>query len=348
MTEFGFRMASPRPRPRPLWHVVLPILVAVVAFGALAVKLMSGPADYPAGTQGAMTAVTVNDGDSLRTIARELADAGITASVDAGVEAGTANVQSRYITPGDYKLPAHIPAATAITLLLNPESRNSIKLVVPEGLRAREIYALVAAKLKLDTATVARAFTAQKLPASAGGRVEGYLFPATYELKHTDRPADVAKMMLTRFQQTATDLELERRARAEQLTVHDVMVIASILEQEAAPADFSKVARVILNRLARNMPLQLDSTVNYGLGISRIQLSQAQLDRDTPFNTYLHTGLPPTPIDNPGAAAIEAALSPAVGDWMYFVTTDPKKQTTEFARTYAEFMQLKAKFLRNN
>lgn len=348
MSEFGFRMASPRPKPRPFWHLGVPLLAAIVIVAYIGVRMLSGPADYAPGSQGTLTSVSVNQGDSLRTIARELVDAGVAASVEAVVQAGTANTRSRYITPGDYKLPTHIPAATAITLLLNPDSRDSIKLLVPEGLRATDIYGLVADKLQVDTATVARAFTAQQLPTSAGGKVEGYLFPATYELRHSATPAEVAKLMVARFQQTAVQLELERRARAEQLTVHDVIVIASILQQEAAPADFSKVARVILNRLAKGMPLQLDSTVNYGLGISRIKLTQAQLDRDTPFNTYLHPGLPPTPISNPGAAAIEAALSPAIGDWMYFVTTDPKRQITEFATTYAEFARLKAKFLRNN
>ena len=95
----------------------------------------------------------------------------------------------------------------------------------------------------------------------------------------------------------------------------------------------AKVARVILNRLAKNMPLQLDSTVNYGMGADFLQLTNQQLQKDGPYNTYTRTGLPPTPINNPGAAAIEAALSPVRGDWLYFVTTDPKNKVTEFAVT---------------
>lgn len=186
------------------------------------------------------------------------------------------------------------------------------------------------------------------LPPSAAGNIEGYLFPATYGVKRTASASDVAKLMVARFEQAASDLELERRARAEQLSVHDVLVIASLLEQESAPKDFAKVARVVMNRLTQGMPLQFDSTVNYGLGIRSLRLSQAQLDKDTPYNTYLHTGLPPTPIDGPGAAAIEAALSPARGSWLYFVTTDPKRKITEFASTYDEFLNLKAKFNRNS
>jgi UPF0755 protein len=104
---------------------------------------------------------------------------------------------------------------------------------------------------------------------------------------------------------------------------------------------------VVLNRIERGMPLQLDSTVNYGLGTNDLRLSQSQLNKDTAFNTYVHTGLPPTPIGNPGTDAIEAALSPARGPWLYFVTTDPKRRITEFATTYEEFLSLKAKFNRN-
>ncbi len=348
MSTFGFHMNAPVPHRRSWWQfaVALLLVIAVIVVGLQ--RMLGGPADYTDGSQGPLTLVTVNKGDTLSMIGKELTDAGIVASVDAVVQAGAANARSGYITPGDYKLPSHIPASTAISLLLNPQSRDSLKLVVPEGMRATSIYSLVARTLKTDVNKVRAAFHALPLPASSGGEPEGYLFPATYEVGRRATPADVANMMLARFQQAAVQLELERRARAEQLSTHDVLVIASILEQEGAPEDFSKIARVILNRLARNMPLQLDSTVNYGLSTTHLNLSQSQLDKDTPYNTYLHEGLPPTPIDNPGQAAIEAALSPATGDWLYFVTTDPTRKITEFANTYQQFLVLKAKYQRNN
>ena len=347
MSEFGFQMQSRAPRRRSLLHflLVLGVVLGLGAFGLL--RVLSGPADFEANSQGAPVLITIDSGDSLTTIGRKLNDAGVVASISAFVQASDANPQSRYITPGDYKLATHIPAATAVSLLLSGEARDEVKIVIPEGIRASEIYSIVAKTLDLDAGAVREAFLKVDLPPSANGRIEGYLFPATYGVKRSATAGDVAKMMVARFRQAASDLELERRARAEQLSVHDVMVIASLLEQESAPKDFSKVARVVLNRLAQGMPLQLDSTVNYGLGVNELRLSQAQLNKDTAYNTYLHTGLPPTPIGNPGAAAIEAALSPARGPWLYFVATDPKRKVTEFATTYDEFLALKAKFNRN-
>lgn len=347
MSSFGFQMHGTAPKPRSSVHflLALAVVLGLAAFGLL--RLLGGPADYEPDTQGALAVVTIETGDSLGTIGRTLAEADIVASVEAFVQASDANPRSRYITPGDYKLPTHIPASTAIVLLLSGEARDEVRIVIPEGTRANEVYAIVARRLGLDADEVKRAFLAVDLPASAEGRAEGYLFPATYGVERSASATDVAELMIARFRQAASELELERRARAAQLSVHDVIVIASLVEQESAPDDFAKVARVILNRLELGMPLQLDSTVNYGLGTNDLRLSRAQLDRDTPWNTYVHTGLPPTAIGNPGEAAIEAALSPARGAWLYFVTTDPKRGITKFAVTYDEFLTLKAEFQRN-
>jgi len=124
-----------------------------------------------------------------------------------------------------------------------------------------------------------------------------------------------------------------------------VLIVASILQAEVAPQDFAKVARVIYNRLDANMPLQLDSTVNYVLGIRESVLNQEQLDTKSPYNTYLVEGLPPTPINSPGSEAIKAALAPAKGNWLYFVTVDPETQVTKFTNSYQKFLQYKQRFL---
>ena len=131
-------------------------------------------------------------------------------------------------------------------------------------------------------------------------------------------------------------------------TPYEILVIASMIEEEAKlDEDRAKIARVIYNRLKKGMPLQLDSTVNYALGTSELQLSAEQLATDSPYNTYKNKGLPPGPINSPGDAAIEAAINPASGSWLYFVTTDPKEQITEFATSYDDFLALKRKFQAN-
>jgi UPF0755 protein len=111
-----------------------------------------------------------------------------------------------------------------------------------------------------------------------------------------------------------------------------------------APVDFGKASRVIDNRLSAGMRLQLDSTVNYAKGSSDLTLSSGDLAVDSPYNTYRVTGLPPTPIGSPSEAALEAALDPDDGEWVYFVTTDPDQGITKFTASYDEFLRFKAEF----
>ena len=158
---------------------------------------------------------------------------------------------------------------------------------------------------------------------------------------------DIVSALLARFDQAASDADLVTESAAIGHTPLEVLTVASLLEIEGDVTDYDKVARVIYNRLKAGMPLQLDSTVNYAIGGSELHLTAAQLATDSPYNTYLHKGLPPGPINSPGDAAIAAALSPAKGTWLYFVATDPATKTTEFATTYAEFLRLKKKFQAN-
>ncbi|MGH3274353.1 MAG: endolytic transglycosylase MltG, partial [Streptosporangiaceae bacterium] len=111
--------------------------------------------------------------------------------------------------------------------------------------------------------------------------------------------------------------------------------------------DYSKAARVIDNRLNQKMPLQLDSTVLYALHITGFNMTKSQLAAKSPYNTFLHTGLPPGPIDSPGLAAINAVLHPAAGDWTYFVTVDPKTGVTQFTDSYAQFKQFSRELQKN-
>lgn len=124
-------------------------------------------------------------------------------------------------------------------------------------------------------------------------------------------------------------------ARRNGVTVYQTVTIASIVQAEAATAaDMAKVARVVHNRLARDMPLQMDSTLNYALNRSTLDTTHSDLRTETPYNTYASKGLPPTPIGNPGQQATDAAINPARGDWLYFVTVAPGD--TRFTADYAE------------
>ena len=154
---------------------------------------------------------------------------------------------------------------------------------------------------------------------------------------------DALQMMTEKFSEVAAGLDLESRARQLGLTPYQVVVIASLVEAETPlDSDRPKVVRVIFNRLAKGMPLQLDSTVNYVRAERKLRLSLRDVQVESPYNTYQHKGLPPTPIDSPGEKALEAALSPAKGDWLYFVTID-KAGHSLFTSSYQEFLKAKAK-----
>ena len=160
--------------------------------------------------------------------------------------------------------------------------------------------------------------------------------------------------MVQRFGQEAASVNLPAAARHAQLdsnltqAEHDAIVVASLVQAEGGRVqDFPKIARVIYNRLNANMQLELDSTVMYALNTYGIMASSQQLNVKTPYNSYRHYGLPPGPIDSPGDAAIQAALHPAHGTWLYFVTVNPKTGLTEFTSDPNVFAQLKAQLQKN-
>jgi len=163
-------------------------------------------------------------------------------------------------------------------------------------------------------------------------------------------PIKVLQAMVTRFGQEAASVSLPAAAAHAELTQAQVIIVASLIQAEGRQtADFPKIARVIYNRLNANpqIPLQLDSTVMYALHRYGIIATSAQIKVKSPYNTYLHTGLPPGPIDSPGDAAIKAALHPAHGPWMYFVTVDPKTGLTKFTSSFSQFEQFRAQLMAN-
>ncbi|MFK0289174.1 endolytic transglycosylase MltG [Streptomyces sp. NPDC090442] len=205
------------------------------------------------------------------------------------------------------------------------------QLAVPEGQRASQIYASVDQALHVPQGTTARAAKTAHLdlPAEAKGNPEGYLFPATYPLRKDTTPESLLSYMVKTAGQRLT---------ADGITQYRTVVIASIVQAEAdRPADMGKVARVVDNRLARNMPLQMDSTINYALGRSTLHTTHADTRTNSPYNTYKFEGLPPTPIANPGADALKAAAAPPAGDWLYFVTVKPGD--TRFTANYQEHLR---------
>jgi UPF0755 protein len=232
-----------------------------------------------------------------------------------------------------------------------PAPPKPFRIVFPEGFTRRQMADRITAvdaialhkrgvRPRLSESAYLKA-TAGKTRVPGFGRTryryEGFLFPATYDFFKNTPSKQLVSDQLDAFQENWTNVNL-RYARRKNLTPYDVLIIASMIEKEAqAPRERPLVAAVVYNRLHARMPLQLDATIRYGLDIPPTEsLHESQLHDPNPYNTRVHTGLPPTPIANPGLASIQAAAHPAKVDYLYFVRK-PDKVHHFFTSSYAAF-----------
>ncbi|MEU8756150.1 endolytic transglycosylase MltG [Streptomyces chartreusis] len=240
--------------------------------------------------------------------------------------------------------------AVAVPLLVmgEEEAARPTSLVIPEGWRASQVYTAVDKALALPSGTTKKSLGKLdlKLPNDADGNPEGYLFPATYPLEKNGKkatPDSLLSAMVDTANEKFSGAPIAAGAQRNAMNVYQAVTIASIVQAEAATrTDMAKVARVIFNRLERGMPLQMDSTVNYALKRSTLRTSEADTRIESPYNSYQRMGLPPTPIGSPGDEAMHAAISPAAGDWLYFVTV--KAGDTRFTADYTEHQRNVAEF----
>ena len=313
---------------------------------------LSHSADY-AGPGHGKVLFEVKDGDSTTQIGRNLKNDGVVASVEAFV--GAAN-GDKGIQVGFYQLKKKMSADDAYKILKNPKNILKDTVTIPEGYRVSDTVATLAAKTKYSVADFNAALkdtSALGLPAYAKGNPEGYLFPSTYPFGPTEKPVDMLKDMVDRWRQSAAENHLLAGAQAVGRTPAEVMTIASLIQAEGRGADMPKVSRVIYNRLdgpgdrqGTNGLLQIDATVNFALnrkGVVAVTADETQ-NTDSPYNTYVHPGLPPGPINSPGDDAIKAALHPAEGPWYYYVTVNLATGETKFGVTYQDFLDFKAEY----
>jgi len=314
------------------------------------------PPDF-AGQGTSVRVVRIFPGDTAAVVGQRLQQEGVVASARAFSNAAKASGQGSSLEPGYYRVRLHMSAALAFALLLKPSSRVQTRVTIPEGLRQSQIIATLGRETgNLQGYQQAIKKTAAlKLPSFAHGHPEGYLFPATYDIQPNTPPLKVLQDMVTRFDQEAASIGLPAAAAHAELTQSDVIIVASLIQAEGRhQSDFPKIARVIYNRLNSNpqIPLQLDSTVLYalnkhGVRVTDQQITAQQIKVKSSYNTFVHIGLPPGPIDSPGDAAIKAALHPAHGSWMYFVTVDPKTGLTKFTSSFTQFEQFRAELESN-
>jgi UPF0755 protein len=325
----------------------LAVLVSLLVLGGLVVGIVMGgqklltlinPAsrDYTGQGTGNVQ-IRVQDGDTLSDIGQTLVKADVIASVRPFVNAAEANKNSVGIQPGVYAMRLQMSGRAALEMLLDPQARLLSRVTLPEGLTVTKTLAKLSQQTGRPLADLQAAATntaALGLPAYANGSLEGFLFPATYDIEPDTAPTDILKQMVARGVKAMDDLQIPQDQRLRVLTE------ASIVQAEAGSVeDMGKIATVLNNRLADGMPLQLDTTVNYANGKSGITTTPQDRQNPSPYNTYLHPGLTPGPISNPGEEALRAVLNPTPGEWRYFVVVDPHTGETRFAVTGAEHQQ---------
>jgi UPF0755 protein len=327
--------------------VLVAALVVIALAGAAVygvVHWFSGSPDYPGSGHGTVL-IQVDQGDSLSQISEILVKSDVVHSASAFLDAASADSAATGIQPGTYRLRLQMSGASAVALMLDPSSKISDRVVIPEGLRLAETVKVLAKAAKLPPSQFQAALAHPAnlgLPAYAGSNPEGFLFPATYDLVPGMSATQLLTEMVHSYNQAVAGAGLVQRAAAAHLTPYQVLVIASIVQAEGRPTDYGKMARTIQNRLAAGMKLQLDSTVDYALGTHAVNLSASQLAVASPYNTFLIPGLPPGPINSPGLAAINAVLTAPPGNWLYWVTVNLTTGETKFTNSYEQFLQYSA------
>jgi UPF0755 protein len=328
---------------------ILLIVGAAAAFGGWALwRQVTVGYVFSAPPRGPLVTIVVPEGASLGEIADNLAAHHVVSRAGAFQSRAEHDGYAKKFQPGTYSLHQYEAYSVIIAKLISG-SVPTIRVNFPEGFTAADMAARAAGQVAGLSAAEYRRLTishpiAAQLPGKkASTRLEGLLFPATYEFPPVKSASDLVQAQLARFQDAFAQVDLTR-AKQRHLTAYDVVIIASMIEREVrVPAERPLVAAVIWNRLRLHMLLQVDATIEYALGHHKAQLSLADLAINSPYNTYKVKGLPPTPICNPGLASLAAAAQPAHVGYLYYVARNDGTGRHYFSSTYRQFLKDKAK-----
>jgi UPF0755 protein len=318
------------------------LVLVLLASGAFAFYRYSVGASGPSKP----VAIEIPEGANASDVGELLEDAGVVRSGLAfRVKAGFEGVEESLLA-GMYDMRTNMTVDEALSALESGPIVETVSVTIPEGLEVAEIAAEVGDVLEVDPGAFKQAATSgeHSLPPylpEGTETTEGFLFPKTYDFSPDAQADQVVATLLAQFEEEASTLDWSK-AESLGLTPYEVVTVASLIEREArAEEDRAKVSAVIHNRLEEGMALQIDATVQYALPEKNRLLTLEDYEYESPYNTYLHPGLPPTPIASPGLASLEAALNPADEDYLYFLVVDPDTGRHVFADTYDEFLRLK-------
>ncbi|MDE2481350.1 MAG: endolytic transglycosylase MltG [bacterium] len=302
---------------RILGRLVAALVVLVVLAVAGFAYLTYGDRSHPAQP----THVIVPRGSTFADISSQLAQAGVIESALAFRALARLRHADADVHAGAYLFSAHRSADEVLRSLQSGGAQVATWVTIPEGFTAEQIARRLQDDGLGDAAAFERVVRTSTL-AVDGARtasLEGFLFPSTYLVPLDASPAQIAREFTDQFYKELPP-DASARAKALHVSVPQAVIVASLVESEAkADVDRPLIASVIYNRLRLHMPLQIDATIEYALPEHKTELSFADLKIDSPYNTYLHEGLPPTPISNPGEPSLEAAFHPATTKALYYV-----------------------------
>ena len=321
------------------------LLIFALTLGLFTIRSQNASApDYPYAQILSSTPeviVEIPKGATGSEIAQILFEDGVVKSAASYFQTAVGDVRSQKVAPGSHRINLEISAKQALEQLLDP-SRIPNLLKVFEGEWKSEV-AQSLVDYGFSSSEVNKAFRLVNLP--KGFRdVEGLLFPAQYTFEKSTSAQEVIQEMINRF--TTDEVAQQILASKGPFTPLEMLTIASIIQAEGETKAFTKVSQVIFNRLEKGMPWQMDSTVHYvQKSRGNIFLSTRSTLIKSAYNTYRNRGLPPGPIGNPGSEAMSAALNPADGDWLYFITVAP--EDTRFTASFDQFNEWKALYTKN-
>ncbi len=300
------------------------------------------------GESGRRVTVTVAEGDTLSVVASKLQKAGVIKSATAFKIETRVEGADTALKPGEYEFRTGVESAAIIDRLTAGQPVPTFSITVPEGLTLEQTAQAVADQSGIS----AEKFAAAAKKTSYGyaflenpkiKTAEGFLFPKKYEFAEGTSAPQVVNRMLEQYFIETQNLDFTNAVDGLDLTEYEIVTVASLIEREAAnDEERPLVASVIYNRLREGMPLQIDATIQYARGKPKAELSLEDLKIDSPYNTYLNTGLPPGPIASPSLKSLKAAADPAKTDYLYYVLKKDGKEHF-FTNNYDKFLEAKAK-----
>jgi len=321
-------------------YIALALSALIFTFGANTIHNAFLLNDYLDTNSNQKVDILIESGDTGTKIAEKLYKSGVIKASKVFYKLAINQKRSNSIAPGIHEIDLKISAKAALDQLLDPKRNRGVFGFI-EGLRKNEIFDMLK-KSNLVSGNLSASVKPDTIYKTSN--LEGFLFPAQYSFAPGTSTDTAVNQMIQRFNLAAKTSKIDQGFNG--FSPFELVTIASIIQAEGDPQDFTKIARVIYNRLKIKMPLQMNTTVEYAANLrGKIRLPYKQLEVNSRYNTYKYQGLPIGPIGNPGQEALSASVNPESGDWIYFITVKP--QDTRFTNSYSQFNTWANEF-RNN